>query len=190
MQAAARFYDVPNQTIEGAEQMFWTGDVVDITSYTITENWDHKPVTTQEILVERGYVAPYDPHWVYSIQLDDDPKWLGRGDVSETNLKLVRRGNLWNYHHGQPLVFKDTAEEGQFFFNLGHVTLVRSKRSDNWYLPDLMKAMQKGKLDTFTRIGYHNQAYTYDDPEVGSRIRELTLKEFEDWRERIPRDKW
>lgn len=190
MQSAAKFYDQPTELIDGQEQKFLPGDVVQITSYRITENWDHKPVTTQEIIVRYGYVGSYTHSWTYAIRLDDDPSWLGRGDVSEENLKLVRRGNLWNYRHSQPLVFKNVTEEGQFFFSIGHVTLVKKKRTNYWYLPDLMRAMSRGKVDTFTRDGRFKVAYKYDDPEVGRRVRDLTLKEFKDWKERIPRDEW
>ncbi|MES2630364.1 MAG: hypothetical protein V4611_00185 [Patescibacteria group bacterium] len=191
MQDAQRYWDAPTATIDGTPQQFWPGDVVEFTDNTVWGTWEHQPATTQEVIVEYGYVAPYDNHWAYSLRLDDDPRWLGRGHVGEDRLSLVRRGNLWNYHHGQPLAFKNVTEEGQFFFNLGHVTPVRSwDGSDFWYLPRLMKAMSRGKVDTFTRRSHYNRAYKFEDPEVGRRVRLFTLNEYKNWKEDIPRSEW
>lgn len=191
MQTAARYWDVPIETIDGTVQLFWTGDIVEIINGTITETWDHKPLTTHEVVILRGDSRLHDRQWLYWIKLPDDPSNIGRPPVKEENLKLIRRGNLWNYHHDLPLAFESVTEEGQFFFNLGHVTTVEASGwTDFSYLPNLMKAMKKGRVDTFVRTGHFNHAYKYDDPEVGRRVREFTLEQFKDWREKIPRNQW
>jgi hypothetical protein len=191
MQDPQRFWDVPTGTVEGQEKKFWPGDVVEFIGDTVLKTADHEPATTQEIIIEHGYAASYDPHWSYSIRLEDDPKWFGRSHVLEDRLRLVRRGNLWNYHHGQPLVFKSVTEEGQFFYNIGHVTRVPGRDgTESSYLPHLIKAMKRGKVDTFTRRGRQNQAYKYDDPKVGRRVRLFTLEQYKNWKEDIPRSEW
>jgi len=118
--------------------------------------------------------------------------------VNETDLTLVRRGNVWKYFNGEKPVFADLKEEVSFFHMLGHSDEVRNPATQlyKWTLSEALEAIREGTVDAFTgdygflgteeniRISAYRfryvriSAYRFRDRELGERVRAATLAGF------------
>ena len=118
---------------------------------------------------------------------------LGSGwhtSANEDDMKLVERGNVWKFYHGEPLQFADIKEEAAFFMILGHYEEVRNPKTGyySWTKDEILEAIKSGIVHSFslgrgifefiwdppTRIS----AYKFLDTSLGERVRQATIKGF------------
>ena len=80
-----------------------------------------------EVRGERYIVQRINYDWtprVYDISDSLDAGWHTMARDGE--MKLLERGNVWKYEHGEPLSFADVREEATFFQRMGHTESVRN----------------------------------------------------------------
>lgn len=118
---------------------------------------------------------------------------LGSGwhtSANEDDMKLIKRGNVWKFYHGEPLQFADIREEADLFMMLGRYKEVRNPKTGyySWTKEEVLEAIKNGTVHTFslgrgifefiwdppTRIS----AYEFMDVNLGERVRQATIKGF------------
>ena len=93
-------------------------------------------------------------------------------NVPETDLMLVRRGNPWKHLHGAPPAFTSVHDEARFWLEAGDVREVRRPfGAKRWTRPLLIKALEKGTIDTWRGQPGAYAAYRFNDREVSERVR-------------------
>jgi len=106
--------------------------------------------------------------------------------ASEDTMELVERGNVWKYHHGEPLSFKTLAEEAAFFTTIGRTEEVRNPESElyHWTLEQALQAIKNGIGHGFTNgiIPFANKrsisVKRFLDEDLGRRVAAETLRGF------------
>ncbi len=166
------------------ETKFCELDIVKIVSHF------GKPQPTVEIGMITN-IRYNDPHsqFAYGIQrLTEDGAETGGSyyAISEEDLELVERGNLWKELNGDPLTFKDINEEASFEKGRGRAKEVRNPANGlyKWSLDELLTAIENGIVDALTvsqvpfsqRMSDHG--YKFDNADLGARLRAETLKGF------------
>ena len=106
---------------------------------------------------------------------------------SGTCLELVVRGNIWRELNGEPLIFKDMAEESAYATARGRSTEVRNPKSNlySWTKDEVLNAIEDGIVDGFAMptipfsFGQRSiSAQRFNDRELGERVRAATLEGF------------
>jgi hypothetical protein len=109
--------------------------------------------------------------------------------VNESDMTLIRRGNVWKHFNGEKLVFADLREEADFFSLLGHTEEVRNPACNlyKWEKDEVLKAVRDGIVDGFTMGGgifgqgfARINAVRFRDRELGERVRQETIRGFAD----------
>lgn len=168
---------------------FWEQDVVSVDWDKISEHgsyWEGKEIAVERI--EYNYLGQKrldgSPMPEYSV----GPVGGGGGTVAinESIMTLVRRGNVWRYFNGEKPVFADLNEEASFFKMIGHCDEVRNPANSlySWTLEEILKAIADDIVDGFS-VGasmfstkMRHSAIRFRDRDLGSRVREATLKGF------------
>jgi len=99
---------------------------------------------------------------------------------SEDELELVERGNVWKFHHGQPLEFKDVGEEAAFFYMQGQAEQVKNPDGEYiWSKEAVMEAIKKGIVDGFqpAKFGDGFIALCFKDSNLGKRLSTAIIEE-------------
>ncbi len=102
----------------------------------------------------------------------------------ESDLSLIRRGNVWKYYHSEPLKFESVAEEAQFYD--GQLGRTKEIRNDvcgyfSWTIEEAVNAVRDGKADAISvnpglfGMKPRPNVKRFLDREVGERVREQTL---------------
>lgn len=161
----------------------WEGDLV-------FAEWNGEE---QHLLIERieyNWVKE-DGDAVYNVRFSDASGVDQMGGSSYLNqskvLKIVKRGNLWKMHHGEPLTFSDLAEEVSFFRSLHHYKELRNPANQlfSWTAKEALEAIRNGDADGFGMSGSFlgttskPQPFRMTDRELGERVRSATIKGFE-----------
>ncbi len=130
-----------------------------------------------ELVIERAEIQriEYFPHQ------DGRPQgYVIKGTtVLEPTLKLLRRGNVWKYYHGEPLIFRGLEEELDFFRNLGHFEEVKNPRTNlfSWDKNEYLSGIITGVIDApyygspFNICEERFSAIRFRDEELGARVR-------------------
>ena len=111
----------------------------------------------------------------------------GRIHVTESELELIERGNLWRYYHGEELVFTDLREEAEFFQLIGQTESVRNpaNNSYSWTEEEVLKAIEDGLVHGFSvspglfGSGPHIDALRFLNKNLGARVADATLRGFD-----------
>jgi hypothetical protein len=109
--------------------------------------------------------------------------------ADESEITIIKRGNVYKYYNGEPLQFKDLNEESYFFMLIGMTTEVRNPANQlfSWDLPEVLAAIRNDIVDGFnisnnpfnpstTSI----KALRFNDRDLGKRVQEQTLAGFSD----------
>jgi hypothetical protein len=103
--------------------------------------------------------------------------------VTEDSISLVKRGNLWNYYHNEPLVFTDLQEEGSFFIIIGEAPEIRNPANGlyKWTKDEVIAAIKSGLIHGFTISQFitpHICARRFNNEELGARVAKATMEGF------------
>ena len=106
--------------------------------------------------------------------------------ASADTMELIERGNVWKYHHDEPLSFKSLAEEAAFFTTIGRTEEVQNPESElyHWTLEQALQAIKNGIGHGFTNdmIPFANvrsiSVKRFLDEDLGRRVAAETLKGF------------
>jgi hypothetical protein len=106
--------------------------------------------------------------------------------ASADNMELIERGNVWKYYHGEPLSFKNLAEEAAFFTSIGRTEEVRNPVSGyyDWTLEQALQAIKDGVGHGFTNgmLPIANvrsiSVKRFLDENLGRRVAAATLEGF------------
>ena len=82
---------------------------------------------------------------------------------TEDALTLVKRGNVWNYYHNEPMIFASVKEELEFYHRMGFSEEVRNPNTGNYAwnsFEEIKEAILKGIGDII--IG--NNLYKLKNP--------------------------
>lgn len=119
---------------------------------------------------------------------DDETGGMSTSSRDETKIKLVRRGNVWRYFHGEKPKFADLKAEAKFFDSLGHTTEIRNPKNElySWTKDEVLEAIQNGLGHSMSvDRGFfgmsdtlHHRVIKFNDPELGARVAEATLEGF------------
>lgn len=103
----------------------------------------------------------------------------------EDDFELVKRGNVWNYYHNLPLVFKDLKEKANFYQAIGRTKEVRNPANKiyRWTKDEVLKAIQDGIAHSMRcHGGFFGGdcigAEWFLDEEVGKEVAKATLEGF------------
>lgn len=177
------------------ETPFWEGDIVQV----VSERWGGnfgaacKGCPTSAILkVDRidYYSALKDPEKLYYNVSGKYASGHGTGQVSvkAPELILVERGNMWKYHHGEPLMFIDLQDEIRLHMNTHRVHEVKNPKYDlyRWSLKEAVTAVREGTVDGFCvsngffGSGPSIRVQRFEDRDLGERVRAKTIEGFSD----------
>ena len=120
---------------------------------------------------------------IYSITKEG----YGYTSVREEDLKLVKRGNIWNYYNGKPVKFDSISEEAEFAMKLGKYKEVRNPKCNlySWTKEEVLEQIKNGNVHGF--IGHNGlfgaggltiSAILFNDADLGKRVAEKTLQGF------------
>ena len=171
------------------ELPFWEGD-------TVTTGRDMFGRDTNEVIVTRiAYddihtkctdgVTPY-PIYTISPSMTAGVTTAAR----ESDLTLVRRGDVWKYYHGEPMHFDSVVDEAKFYDGqLGRTKDVRNETIGlfSWTIEEAVNAVREGKGDAISvtprLFGSKQRPYVkqFIDREIGERVRTETLKGWADF---------
>ena len=106
--------------------------------------------------------------------------------ASADMMELIERGNVWKYHHGEPLSFESLAEEVAFFTTIGRTEEVRNPESElyDWTLEQALQAIKDGIGHGFTNgmIPFANveriSVKRFQNEDLGRRVAAETLRGF------------
>ncbi len=113
--------------------------------------------------------------------------WAGWcAHVNETDMRLIERGDVWRYYHGQPLNFGSVAERARFFRLLGHFTNIRNPNTGffAWQEGEADEAIRAAIADGLAAEGSYNIAplgephahpIRFRDRVLGELVRQATL---------------
>ena len=171
---------------------FWEGDIVSI-------DWHGKPCWENDkefsviarryenLEAKRNDGSPMPEYTIGPARGNGGTTW-----VNESDMTLIRRGNVWKHFNGEKLVFSDLREEANFFTMLGHTEEVRNPACNlyKWEKDEILAAVRNGTVDGFTMggglfggmLGGEPQirAQRFRDRELGERVRQETIKGFAD----------
>lgn len=105
-------------------------------------------------------------------------------DAGADDLKLVRRGRVWQYYHGEPIRFRGLDDEVAFYLALGLVTQQNDPDwlRDEWTYAAAKKGLHEGVIHAVladgARAGYVRGVRCYD-PALGERLAKETLESFD-----------
>ena len=122
----------------------------------------------------------------------------GSAGGSISGIRLVERGNIWKYQHGEPLDFTDIEKEAEFYRSLGMTQKACIRNGENSASDNIPHYVSTGDAQTFTfdvamgflELGMADEAkikdrkqflfvlIQYDNQEFGHRMREHTLRKF------------
>lgn len=161
------------------ETPFWEMDIVRIkdSPFFFDEHNDRCIVIGIEFHWEKR-----NGHYAYHIEYEKGQR--GSTYIDGSNLELIERGKVWNYHHGLPLTFKDIRDEGDFYKAIGQVKEVKNPKTNNYNwknMDDILDAIKLGIADGFYVSNFiitSNSAIKYNNTDVGKRIAQSTLKGF------------
>ena len=174
------------------DMKFWEGDIVtrdwSRVTYGCPDHWQGKELQIAKI--EYAYLGQKrndgSPMPEYSICAVGESGCTST--ANESDIKLVRRGNIWKHYHGEKPSFKDLKEEITFAKMIGQDEQVRNYNTGmySWTLKEVLNAIRDGKVDGFTAdrgiLGMskelHHWAYKFKDRDLGERVRQETLKGF------------
>jgi len=153
-----------------------------------TKFWEFDLVSTErglttivEVDYRRIHETCYDgsPWPIYTINIP-----AGTTSVTEDSISLVKRGNLWNYYHDEPMVFVDLQEEASFFIRIGETTEIRNP-SNGWYRwtkDEAIAAIKSGSIHIYTISDMfgtpHIVARRFNNEELGTRVAKATMEGF------------
>jgi len=109
---------------------------------------------------------------------DETPPWETPENiyfVSESDIVIQSRGNLWCYYSDQPLEFHGIKEKAKFFLDIGRVTQIKSPDGDTYVwesFDDITKQLLTGRIDTVRWSSNCWHAFKYDDPILGRLVRD------------------
>ncbi len=142
------------------------------------------------------YVTGINYEWMGDTRNDGSPMPIYRVSptleggsyvsLGDEDLKLVKRGNVYKYFHHYHIEFKNLEEEATFFNRLGHVHEVRNPETGvySWTRDQALAALRSGLghginvRDGLFGSGRITAVVTYEDKELGERVRLHTLKGF------------
>ena len=169
------------------EMKFWEGDVVEVAWWDGHNPWGEEDVVVVSINYDyldqkRNDGSPMPEYNVSPSEMG------GYVAVNESQMKLVRRGNVWKYYNGEKPVFKDIQEEADFFKMLGHCDEVPNPKTKlyAWTKDEILKAVKDGIVDGFsadhglfgTMSDIQHRAMRFRDRDLGERVRQATIKGF------------
>lgn len=160
---------------------FWEGDVVAF-NYALPESGETQIVTAVDHF---GCTANGDnlPDHVSAYILGEEltPGYIGPQPtrlVAASRLKLVSRGNVWRYYHGEELHFETLVEEVRFAILMGWFTLVERGPS----LRQAEELMRTEGAQAYFTIGdeatpsWEVLSVKFNDARLGDRYREWLLE--------------
>jgi len=117
------------------------------------------------------------------------------GTFRDYELKLIERGNIWKFHHKQPLSFASIEEEAIFEDTMRRTTEIKNPRNDlySWdnsfvdgkpFPQEALQALKDGighamKMHNgFFGMGPSISVYRFENEELGEKVRQKTLHEF------------
>ena len=103
-----------------------------------------------------------------------------RGD----ELKLINRGLIWKFYHGEKLEFNSIAEERNLYYALGKYQEVRNPRNDlyKWTKDEMVESAEEGICDCMNisgglfGSGPHLSAIRFQDRDLGERARKYFIE--------------
>lgn len=141
----------------------------------------------------QGVIRSIDYHSMHDKCKDGSPYPFYRvdfngsiGSGSESNMKLVERGNVWKYFHNEPVTFANLKEEASFFQLIGQAEEIRNPDNGlfSWSEDEVIAAIKKGTVHGFMvenglfATGPHISARRFKNEELGKRVASATLEGF------------
>ena len=135
-------------------------------------------------------------HYIGEVRTDGSP--MPMYDITEgencghligrdhRKFKLISRGNVWKYYHGEKLSFDGIESKAKFFSSLGHTDEIKNPKT-GYYTFNLEEALDALKTGIGHSInvsgGFFGGApsthvYRFRDEELGKEVAALTLKGF------------
>jgi len=174
------------------ETKFWEGDIVRPVNgghvyhgdniaerriYNIDYRW------AEDTNTHHQGEGSYDIDWVYP---NGEYAGCGSSHAWDSDMELVRRGNVWKYFNNEPLSFRDIREEVGFMHGIRQVVEVRNPENNlySWDKDSALKAIQDGIADHFKLMnglfgaGSRESVYKCLDLDLGARVRKATLEGF------------
>lgn len=114
------------------------------------------------------------PFPIYNISNSSAGGWTTA--VAEGDLKLVKRGKIWEYYHGVKPVFDTLEEEANFYHMIGLDDEVRNPATKvySWTEQEALDALRNG-LGHSIMAGSRTSVWKFRDAEFGKRVAETTL---------------
>jgi hypothetical protein len=175
---------------------FWEGDKVSIrrTHPAVTSVYGPESPTTTEpkelvvvriryrYLTDTRHDGSQYPAYHVSDKLGGD--W--DTTVSEQEMTLMERGNVWRHFHGKQVTFADLREEANFYVTIGQTCDVRNPDNGlyRWTKDEVLGAIKNGIVDSFMMGGGmfgstgHIQAIKFRNEDLGRRVSAMTLEGF------------
>lgn len=107
----------------------------------------------------------------------------GSSSTNTQNSKLVCRGNVWKYHHGEPLLFDTEEDEIKFWISLSGVTVeVKNPATGNYdwkNITHFKDALYNDIVDGCKKINVLGiSTFRFVDRSIGEKVRQYFLKNF------------
>lgn len=185
---------------EGGYEKYWRGLETRLGDLPPTHFWEGDKVRLKEPAKISDYfggvltITIVGYSWMHQKRVDKSPMpiYTVRDEVtngpttsvSDSEIELVERGNIWKYEHLEPLSFSNLAEEAGFWKSIGHTTDVKNLSSGNyaWTREEALDAIRKGIAHGFSVFsGFFNcgpsiSVLRFKDEELGERVRKATLE--------------
>jgi hypothetical protein len=107
--------------------------------------------------------------------------------AKETDIHLVRRGQVWQFYHGFPIKFGSVEEEAKLHDAMGLTYEIRNPANKlyKWTKDEVLSAIARGLAHGFSvsqglfGSGIHHSAMRFVDEELGKRVAQETLRGFD-----------